>query len=87
MMGPECFFLARNHEFQRTDIPMIEQGFQQKKQTIIKSDVWIGRNVLATPGRIIAEHSIVGAGCVLTKDFPPYSVIGGNPSKLLKTRK
>ena len=86
MMGPECYFLARNHEFQRSDIPIIEQGFQAKKQTIIGNDVWIGRNVLATPGRVIADHSIVAAGCVLTKDYPPHSVIGGNPSKLLKTR-
>lgn len=86
MMGPECYFLGRNHDFNRTDIPMIKQGFQKKKQTIIGNDVWIGRNVIATPGRIIADHSIVGAGCVLTKNFPVYSIIGGNPSRLIKTR-
>ena len=86
MMGPECFFLARNHNFVRCDIPMIEQGFQEKKQTIIGNDVWIGRNVLATPGRVIADHSIVAAGCVLTKNYPSHSIIGGNPSRLIKTR-
>ena len=42
---------------------------------------------MMTPGRIISDGTIIGAGCVLTKDFPAYSVIGGNPSRLLKSRK
>lgn len=86
MMGPNCCFLTRNHAFSRIDIPINQQGFQEKKQTIIGNDCWIGRDVLATPGRIIADHSIIAAGCVLSKDFPPYSIVGGNPSRLLSNR-
>lgn len=87
MMGPNCYILPYNHRFERTDIPMCEQGFMEKKQTIIEDDVWIGRNVTMTPGRHIATGSIIGACCVLTKDFPEYSIIGGNPSRLIKSRK
>lgn len=87
MMGPNCRFLTRNHAFSRIDIPIIQQGFQEKKQTIIGNDCWIGRDVLATPGRVISDHSIIAAGCVLCKDFPPYSIIGGNPSRLISNRK
>lgn len=87
MMGPNCYILASNHSFERIDIPMIEQGFSEKKTVIIGDDVWIGRNVLMTPGRIINEGSIIAAGCVLCKDFPAYSIIGGNPSKLIRNRK
>lgn len=87
MMGPNCRFLTRNHAFSRTDIPINQQGFQEKKQTIIGNDCWIGRDVLATPGRIIADHSIIAAGCVLSKDFPAYSIVGGNPSRLISNRK
>ena len=39
------------------------------------------------PGRIIADHSIIAGGCILTKDFPEWSIVGGNPSKLIKLRK
>lgn len=53
---------------------------------IIEDDVWIERDVLILPGKIIKKGSIVGAGCVLTKNFPAYSIVGGNPSKLIKTR-
>ena len=87
MMGPNCYVHERNHDFTRTDIPMIQQGFLESKPVMIEDDVWIGRNVTIMVGRHIAKGSIVAANCVLTKDFPEYSVIGGNPSKLIRSRK
>lgn len=87
MMGPNCYILVSNHSFDRVDIPMCQQGFSERKKTVIEDDVWIGRNVTMTPGRTIKKGSIVGACCVLTKDFPEYSMIGGNPSKLIRSRK
>lgn len=86
MMGPNCHVLGQNHNFDRVDIPMIEQGSSEAKQTIIEDDVWIGRNVLFTPGRLVKEGTVIAACCVLCKDFPSYSVVGGNPSKLIKSR-
>lgn len=87
MMGPKCFFLYQNHKFERIDIPMCSQGFSEKKQTIIEDDVWIGREVLFTPGRIVRKGSIIAARTCLCKDFPSYSIIGGNPSRLIRSRK
>ena len=87
MMGPNCYILPHNHAFDRTDIPMWRQGVAEKKQTIIEDDVWIGRDVTMTPGRTIKKGSIIAACTVLTKDFPEYSIVGGNPSKLIKSRK
>lgn len=87
MMGPNCHILLRNHDFSNIDIPMIFQGYTESKQTIIEDDVWIGMNVLMTPGRHISKGSVIGGGTLLCKDFPPYSIIGGNPSKLIKSRK
>ena len=87
MMGPYCYIGSMNHVFDSTEEPMIVQGSTNPKQTVIGNDVWIGRNVMMTPGRNIAEGSIIGMGCVLTKDFPPYSIVGGNPSKVIRSRK
>ena len=86
MMGPNCCILDANHASDRCDIPMIQQGHIIKKQTIIEDDVWIGRNVLFTPGRVVKKGSIIAAGCVLSKNFPEYSIIGGNPSRLIRNR-
>lgn len=86
MMGPNCYILGANHEFKQIDIPMIRQGFAPPKKTVIKDDVWIGRDVLMTPGRLVSKGSIIAARTVLCKDFPEYSIIGGNPSKLIRSR-
>lgn len=86
MMGPNCYIHDVNHVVDDIDTPMCFQGMAKRKTTIIEDDVWIGRCVSMTPGRHIAQGSIIGMNCVLTKDFPPYSIVGGNPSKLIKSR-
>lgn len=86
MLSRRCFVLHRNHEFGRTDIPIIEQGFKERKKLVIEDDCWIGMNSLLTPGRYIRKGTIVAMGSVLTRDFPEYSIVGGNPAKFLKSR-
>ncbi len=51
---------------------------------IINDAVWIGANVVVSPGVTIGENSIVGANSVVTKDVPPYAVVGGVPAKIIK---
>ena len=53
---------------------------------IVGDDVWIGRDVVMTPGRTIQDGSIIAAGCILCKDFPKYAIVGGNPAKLIRFR-
>lgn len=87
MMGPECVIYTRNHEYSRTDIPMNEQGFSEPKKVVIGDDVWLCGQVIILPGVTVGDHSIVGAGSVVTKDVPSWSVVGGNPAVVLKSRK
>ena len=86
MMGPNCYIHPNNHCYSRLDIPMNKQGHTEKQVVVIEDDVWIGRNVTILPGRHISKGSIIATCCCLTKDFPEYSVIGGVPSKLIKSR-
>lgn len=86
LMAPNCYIFCVNHRFDDISRPIKSQGVTEKKQTVIEDDVWIGRNVTMTPGRTIKTGSIIGTGCVLTKDFPPYSIVGGNPGRLIKSR-
>lgn len=55
-------------------------------RTIIGNDVWIGKNVSMTPCRKIGNDSIIAMGCHLCKDFRAFSIVAGNPSKLIKPR-
>ncbi len=86
MMGPHVTIYNAKHNFDRTDIPMLKQGVSLAQRTIIEDDVWIGSHSIILPGRKISEGTIIGAGSVVTKDFPPYSIIGGNPAKLIGSR-
>lgn len=86
MMGPFVYIFLRNHKYDRLDIPMCQQGENIQKPVTIGNDCWIGAFVKILPGRIVSNGSIIAAGCVLTKDFPEYSIIGGNPSRLIKSR-
>jgi maltose O-acetyltransferase len=86
LMGPDCCILSNNHEFKRVDIPMTQQGYMGDKKVIIEDDVWIGQRVIILPGVIIGKGSILGAGSVITKNVAPYSIMGGNPAKLIRKR-
>ena len=86
MISRNVFILNRNHQFERTDIPINDQGYKETKQTVIEDDVWIGLRSILTPGRHIKKGTIIAMGSVLTKDFPEYSIVGGNPAKLIKSR-
>lgn len=51
---------------------------------IVEDEAWVGANSVITAGVTVGKHSIVAGGSVVTKDVPPYSIVGGNPAKLLK---
>jgi len=51
---------------------------------IIKHDAWIGAGVIILPNVTVGECSIVGAGAVVTKDVPPYTIVAGIPAKPIK---
>lgn len=86
MMAPECVFYTVNHNNDRIDIPMNQQGNADAAAIAIGNDVWIGRRAMFMPGVSIGDHCIVAAGAVVTKSFPPFSVLGGVPAKCIKRR-
>ena len=86
MMGPDVVCYTSGHRFDRTDITMIEQGSSEPEPISIGNDVWIGRRVMIMPGVNIGDGCVIGAGAVVTKDIPPYSVVGGVPAKIIKSR-
>ena len=86
IMGPEVYIYTRNHRHDMLNIPMIQQGFEEEREVVIDDDVWIGSRVTILPGVHVGKGSILGAASVITKDVPPYVIMGGNPAKILKER-
>lgn len=59
---------------------------QSKGDTVIGNDVWIGNSVTIMPGIKIGDGAILATNAVITKDVEPYSIVGGNPGKLIRKR-
>ncbi len=86
MMGPDVTILTHTHNIERTDIPMGRQGMREA-EVIIGNDVWIGMRVIIMPGVKVGDGAVIGAGAVVTKDIPAFTVVGGVPAKVIKYRK
>jgi len=86
LIAPDVYILHSGHGYSVVDTPIYLQEETHYEQTIIENNVWIGARCVILPGRRIGEGSIVAAGAVVTKDVPPYSIVGGNPAKLIKSR-
>lgn len=87
MMGPEVRIMTSKHNTSRTDIPMQLQGDLPKQKVTIGNDVWIGARVIILPGITVGMGAIIGAGAVVTKDVPEYTVVAGVPARIIKNRK
>ncbi|MBC8319533.1 MAG: acyltransferase [Bacteroidetes bacterium] len=72
-----------NHGYLDINMPITKQPVTTSQITI-EDEVWIGANAVITAGVTIGKHSVVAAGCVVVKDVPPYSIVGGNPGRILK---
>ena len=86
MMGPDCCIFTANHKMERNEIPMRKQGHEEHRPVVIGNDVWIGARVIILPGVHVGDGAVIGAGSVVTKDVAPYSVVAGNPAKLIRMR-
>lgn len=75
-----------NHGFDDIDKPVYKQPCTSKGITI-GDDVWIGANVCICDGVTIGNHCIVAAGSIVVKDVPDYSIVGGNPARVIRDRR
>ncbi|MEG3436226.1 Vat family streptogramin A O-acetyltransferase [Pannus brasiliensis CCIBt3594] len=65
--------------------PEIEDG-ETKGDTVVGNDVWIGYESLIMPGIHIGDGAIIATRSIVTTDVPPYSIVGGNPARVIRKR-
>jgi virginiamycin A acetyltransferase len=61
-------------------------GMPSKGDTVVGNDVWFGYRATMMPGVRIGDGAIVAAGAVVTADVPPYTIVGGNPARPIRSR-
>lgn len=85
IMGQHVCFHAENHNFDRVDIPIKQQGVT-RKGIVIEDDVWVGANTTFLDGAHVGRGCVVGAGSIVRGEVPPYSIIAGVPARVLRSR-
>ena len=89
MFGPGVHIHGGNHKIDDVDGYMDEatKRYGDDPPVVISDDVWIGANAIILPGVTVGVGAVVGAGSVVTHDVEPYSVVAGNPAKILRFRR
>jgi acetyltransferase-like isoleucine patch superfamily enzyme len=85
-IAPNANIIAMNHNFEDISKPISAQGLSHKG-IVIEDDVWVGAGATVLDGITVGAHSIIGAGAVVTKNVPPYSIVAGNPAKIIRDRR
>jgi chloramphenicol O-acetyltransferase type B len=92
-IGAEVLILMGGNNTHRTDwfslYPFTEsilESYKQKGDTRIDDGAWLGIRSIIMPGVHIGEGAVVAAAAVVTKDVPPYAIVGGNPAKVIGYR-
>lgn len=88
--GAECVIMMGGNQLHRTDwisaFPFDTRSFVPAGDTIIGDGCWIGSRAMIMQGVQLGEGAVVATGAVVTKDVPPYAVVGGVPAKIIKHR-
>jgi len=85
LIGPKVVVHSANHKFSDVEKPISEQGHTLKAVTI-EDDVWIGASSVILAGVTIGKGVVVGAGSIVNKNVEAYSVVAGNPARVIGRR-
>jgi len=84
--GPRLIIMGGDHEFEHIGKWFHEIREGNNLPVVIEQDVWIGARVTILKSVTIGEGSVIGAGSIVTKDIPPYTIAVGSPAKPVKKR-
>ncbi len=88
--GAECVIMMGGNQLHRPDwistFPFDTRSFVPAGDTVIGSGCWIGSRAMIMQGVKLGEGAVVATGAVVTKDVPPYAVVGGVPAKVIQYR-
>ncbi len=83
IMAQHVVLSGLNHGYEDIEMPIMNQKCTTA-EIIVEDDCWIGANAVITAGVTIGKHAIVAGGSVVTKNVAAYTIVGGNPAKILK---
>jgi acetyltransferase-like isoleucine patch superfamily enzyme len=86
LMAAYTYLVGGDHLFDRTDIPVLQQG-RTARGIDVGDGVWLGAHVVVTDGSTIGRDAIVGAGAVVVGDIPEFAIATGIPARVIRDRR
>jgi acetyltransferase-like isoleucine patch superfamily enzyme len=84
MLGPNVLIADAHHRYEDVTVPVRMAGMTERSFVVVEEEAWIGMNSCIFRGVTVGKHSVVGANSIVNTDVPPYSVVVGNPCKVVK---
>lgn len=91
MFGPAVTIISGDHctdvigKYMK-EITDAEKRLENDRDVVIEDDVWVGAGAIILKGVTVGRGSVVAAGSLVTRDVPPYAIVGGVPTKVIKMR-
>jgi len=85
LLGPCVTILPENHAFDDPGATIKSQGVV-REGVVVEDDCWIGARAVVLAGVRVGRGSVVAAGAVVTRDVAPYSIVGGVPARVIRSR-
>ena len=85
LLANDVKLICGNHTFARRDVPIRAQP-PEGAPIVVEDDVWLGASAIVLGGVTVGQGSVVGAGSVVTRSLPPYSIARGVPAKIVGVR-
>jgi acetyltransferase-like isoleucine patch superfamily enzyme len=86
MIAPDCGFFPYQHKTDDLSQPMCKQELISKGDIVVEDDVWLGTGAKVMDGVHIGRGAIIGAGAVVTRNVPPYTIAVGVPARVIRKR-
>lgn len=91
MLGPRVTMITGDHRIDMvgkymSEVKIFEKLPENNQPIVLEGDNWIGANATILKGVTVGEGAVVAAGALVTKDVPPYTVVGGVPARKLRDR-
>jgi abequosyltransferase len=87
LLGPSVLITDHSHRFSNIDLPIHAQGLTAGGAVRVERNCWLGHGaaIVCTVGELVlGRNSVVGANSVVTRSIPPFSVVAGNPAKIVR---
>jgi len=86
VIGPNCVFFKENRGSDDLSKPVGAHGTTPINLPIVEDGAWVGERAIVLQGRRIGKGAIVGAGAVVSRDVEPFTIVGGNPARVIGHR-